>query len=184
MIKDHPYLEIWFEDECKLKQHPTLTRMWMEKQTRPVIPTLGNHFKLDIWGFVNPLTGQTFEALTHGQNSKIFCGVVKEFLKLKEKQGKLIILVLDHASWHTSKFTTKFLEKNKNQVIYTMWVPAYCGDLNIREYIWKELRRHVSHNFFYKDEKAMKKAVNNFFKLLKQNPKWVKTITTLKRLKP
>ena len=69
------------------------------------------------------------------QNSKIFCQAIKEFLLKKEKQDKLIILVLDHASWHTSKKTTKFLEKHKNQIIHLIWVPAYCGDLNVKEYI-------------------------------------------------
>jgi len=157
--------------------------MWMAKDTRPVIPTLGNHFKLDVYGFVNPLTGETFEAVTKGQNSKIFCKVTQEFLEKKEKENKLIVLVLDHASWHTSKKTTKFLEKHKNQIIHNIWVPAYCGDLNLKEYIWKELRKQVSHNYFYKDEKAMRKALEIFFENLKNDPEWVKKITTIKRLK-
>lgn len=157
--------------------------MWMAKNTRPVIPTLGNHFKLDVYGFVNPLSGETFDIIAKGQDSKMFCHALQEFLNKKEQEGKLIILVLDHAPWHTSKRTASFLTSHKNQIIKTISVPAYCGDLNLKEYIWKELRKQVSHNFFYKDEKAMKKALKTFFKNLKINPDWVKKITTIKRLK-
>lgn len=158
--------------------------MWIPKGVRPVIPTLGNHFKLDCYGFVNPLSGETFEAVTQGQNSRIFCSVTEEFLQHKGNEGKLIILVLDHAPWHTSKKTAEFLESRRNQIIHLLWVPGYSGDLNVREYIWKELRKEVSHNFFYKDEEAMEKALKVFFTRLKNNPNRVKRITTIRRLTP
>jgi len=34
-----------FEDECSVKQHPSLTHMWMKTGTVIKIPTLGNHKK-------------------------------------------------------------------------------------------------------------------------------------------
>lgn len=155
----------------------------MKKGKRYMIPTLGNHFKLDVFGLVNPLSGATFEVITQGQNSQIFCAVTEEFLRKKEGEGKLIILVLDHAPWHTSKATEKFIQEHRDQIIYVIWVPGYCGDLNLREYVWKELRKEVSHNFFYRDEEAMRKALSIFFLNLKHDSGRVKRITTVKRLK-
>ena len=36
---------VLFQDECSVKQHPSLTYMWMKKGTVNQIPTYGNHKK-------------------------------------------------------------------------------------------------------------------------------------------
>lgn len=41
---------VLFEDECSVRQHPSLTRMWMKTGTVIEIPTLGNHKKKEFLG--------------------------------------------------------------------------------------------------------------------------------------
>jgi len=38
-----------FQDECSVRQHPSLTHMWMKKGTVIEVPTYGNHKKTCFW---------------------------------------------------------------------------------------------------------------------------------------
>lgn len=132
--RDKP-LEIWFQDEARIGQKGTLTRIWGRVGSRPRAPRDTRYKWVYIFGAVCPerATGAAL-VLPH-----VNCEAMN--LHLQEigqavAPGAHAVLILDGAGWHTSPD----LEVPDN--ITLLHLPPYAPELSPVENVWEYLRQN------------------------------------------
>ena len=75
-----------------------------------------------------------------------------------------MVLILDRASWHTSKNAEKFFAERD---IIVLWYPIGHPYLNPVEEIWSVLKRAMNHSIRYADKDAHLAAVYEFVRVHK-----------------
>ena len=126
-------LEVWFQDEARVGQQGTLTRIWAERGTRPRAPRDTRYKWAYIFGAVCPERAATAALVmpyadTHAMNTHL-----AEISKTVE-EGAHAILVADGAPWHKSNG----LKTPDNVTV--LLLPPYAPELNPVENIWAYLR--------------------------------------------
>lgn len=167
---------VLFAGEVTLQRKtPTISRCRAIKGRQPEIPfELGSHERLHMFGAVNPLTGRVHIR----KCSRIDSRNCIRFLKQTKKKypGKKVIFILDNAGWHHAK---KVKRSIKGTGIKLLFLSAYSPDLNTIERLRKRLRKDVTHNAFFKDMKALKKALSRFFGYLEHNRQEVVSLCSI-----
>lgn len=138
---------ILFQDESTFYQSGLPRKVWAKKGTKPILPIYGTRAKLNVFGIINPLTGQSHFQYIKNLDSDCFILFLKAILKLYA-HSKKIYLVIDNASAHKSKKVSKFLLPHKNK-LELVFLPPYSPDLNPIEILWRELKKDVVYNTFY-----------------------------------
>ncbi len=128
-------VELWFEDEMRVGQKGTLTRVWAETGTRPTAPRSDGYRSVYLFGAVCP-TRDVGCALLLPR-----CDTVAMSLFLEEMSGQVAagahaVLVLDNAAWHRAAA----LSWPAN--ITPLPLPPYSPELNPQERVWEYLRQH------------------------------------------
>ena len=72
--------------------------IWVPEGERPKIPTLGNHTKRYVFGFVNPIEGRINYHIGEKITGEEFEISLKKLLSYYKKER--IILIIDNARWH------------------------------------------------------------------------------------
>ena len=83
--------------------------------------------------------------------------------RVYKKVGKMV-LILDKASWHTSKASEEFFAKRD---IVILWYPTGHPYLNPVEEVWSVLKRAMSHSVRYADKATHMEAVYEFIRIHK-----------------
>lgn len=126
-------MEVWFQDEARVGQHGTITRMWAERGSRPrALRQLQYEFTY-IFGAVCPQRDVSVGLII----DEVGIDAMTEHLKLISEQvitGKIAVIVLDRASWHKSKKLNIFHN------IILLPLPPASPELNPVEQVWQHLR--------------------------------------------
>lgn len=155
-------VEVWFQDEARVGQHGTITRMWAEKGTRPrALRQLQYEFTY-IFGAVCPQKDASVGFII----DEVGIDAMTEHLRLISKQvapGKIAVVILDRASWHKSKKLNSFAN------ICLLPLPPASPELNPVEQLWQHLRDRFLANRVFKDHNAIVDACcdawNDFTKI-------------------
>ncbi len=162
-------VEIWFEDEARLGQKGTMTRVWAEKGSRPRAPLQGGFKSLQIFGAVCPKTGQSEALILESLN----CQTTQMFLEQLSKsvsQDKHIALFWDNAGFHS----LKQIKLPENITVVSL--PPRSPELNPVENLWNYLRNHEWANRTFKDLDAIEEAVVVAWRRHCSAPEKIKTI--------
>ena len=164
-------LEIWFQDEARVGQQGTLTRVWARRGTRPRA-VRDTRYEWAFAGSLGPvaLTGSLFGAACPGRG--VAAGLVlphanTEAMNLHLAEiasaiapGAHAVLVLDGAGWHDGKD----LVVPNNITLITL--PPYSPELNPVENVWQYLRANkLANSVFDSYDKILDQcaAAWNFF---------------------
>lgn len=135
----------WFvQDEARVGQHGTLTRVWARTGSRPTAVRQTEYEWVYLWAAVEPATGVAVAMITPTVNT----GLMNTFLAglsgtlAPDEHG---VLVLDNAGWHVARA----LRIPDN--ITLLFLPAYSPELNPVERLWAWLRSHQLANRVYAD---------------------------------
>ena len=127
-------VEVWFQDEARVGQRGTLTRMWAPKGSRPRVIRQQQFEAAYVFGAVCPADGKAAALVMPKANSEgmqhhldLIAGAVTS--------GKHAVLVVDRAAWHV---TEKLLIPNNLSILP---LPPYSPELNPVEQIWQQLRQ-------------------------------------------
>jgi transposase len=159
--------ELLYLDECEVHLHPTLTKVWTLKGTRPVVPAAGANQRLCIYGSFNYRTGQVHYMIHPKKNAKRFAQFLSQLLSSDTQ--RFLILVLDNASYHRTREVLDILSEHDNHV-FVVWLPKYSPELNLIEGLWGYLKKSSLNNYFYGDISSLASAVDNALKELQQHP--------------
>jgi transposase len=147
--------------------HPTLTKVWTLKGTRPVVPAAGNNQRLCLYGAFNYKSGHVHYMSHPNKNSRRFAQFLSQlFLSNSER---FMILVLDNASYHRTREILDILTEHEDHV-FVVWLPKYSPELNLIEGLWGYLKKSALNNYFYGDMSSLEATVDDAFRELQQHP--------------
>jgi hypothetical protein len=137
-------VEIWFQDEARVGQHGTITRLWAEKGTRPrAVRQMQFEFSY-IFGAVCPSKNVSVGLII----DEVGLDAMTAHLQMISRQvaaGKIAVIILDRASWHKSKKLNCFNN------IRLLPLPPASPELNPVEQLWQHLRDRFLANRCFED---------------------------------
>lgn len=95
-------LEVWFQDEARVGQQGTLTRIWAPRGSRPRAPRDTRYTSACIFGAVCPERGAT-AALVMPQADTAAMNAHLAEISRTVATGAHAVLVLDGAGWHGAR---------------------------------------------------------------------------------
>jgi len=132
---------LWFADEAGIEGDPRPRRMWVKKGSRPRVPYLGDHIRLNVVGTVHPKSGGFFSLVVPHSDREVFQAFLDQFAKhtAEIEPDKNTILVLDNASWHC------YSGLNWHSIT-PCYLPPYSPDFNPIEQLWRILKERFFTN--------------------------------------
>lgn len=166
--------DLLYLDECEVHLHPTLTKVWTLKGTRPVVPAAGNNQRLCLYGAFDYKSGRVHYMSHPKKDSKRFSQFLSQLLSSNSE--RFLILVLDNASYHRTSAILDILAEHEHHV-FVVWLPKYSPELNLIEGLWGYLKRSALNNYFYGDVASLEAAVDDSFTELQQHPETALSLT-------
>ena len=151
MAHEGKKIQVWFEDEARLGQQGTLTRVWARKGTRPTAIRQTEYKNLYVISAVCPATGTAEGMISPNLNTDVMNLFFKQFSQ-QISPNEHAVIILDRAGYHRSKQ----LEKNSN--ITLLYLPPYSPELNPVERLWHYLREHYWSNQCFSDYEDLERA--------------------------
>lgn len=164
-------VEIWFQDEARVGQRGTVTRLWAIKGTRPRAIRQQQFEYAYIFGAVCPERDIAVGLVLPTVNSEAM-RVHLEHISAQVKEGKHAVIVLDRATWHTTKKIRDF----KN--ITLLPLPAASPELNPVEQLWQQLRDRELSNRSYEDYEDILKSCCDAWNNYVDTPEAIKSLCT------
>jgi transposase len=137
-------VEVWQQDEARIGQQGTLTRVWGERGSRPSAVRQSEYEWAYLFAAVNPTTGASSALVAPTVNTQ-YMNRHLAFIGREAGPGVHVVLVLDQAGWHVAKA----LRVPKNVTL--LHLPPYSPELNPVERVWAYLRSHYLSNRVFKD---------------------------------
>ena len=126
-------MEVWFQDEARVGQQGTLTRIWARRGSRPRAPRDTRYKWSYIFGAACPARGTAAGLILPYVNTEAM-GLHLEEIAKAVAPGAHALLIVDGAGWHCAKA----LEVPDN--ITLLKLPPYAPELNPMENVWAYLR--------------------------------------------
>jgi hypothetical protein len=169
-------VDIWFEDESRVGQKGTLTRIWAKKGKRPRVIKQQQYINTYIIGSVCPNKNIAEAIISPYCNSDAIHHHLQQ-ISAATTSDHFAVVVMDQAGWHI----TPKIDNIPNVAL--LFLPAYSPELNPMEQVWEWLKSHFLHNRIFNGyddiEKSCCDAWNAFSKskdLFQSmcNPSWAK----------
>jgi hypothetical protein len=133
-------IEIWWQDEARVGQQGTLTRVWAPRGSRPAIARDRRYTLAYLFGAVCPARGVGAGIVMPSVNLEAMSEHLKEISR-NVMPGAHCLLQVDGAGWHRP---SERLIVPANITLLTL--PPYSPELNPVENIWQYLRANwLSH---------------------------------------
>ena len=150
---------IVIRDESHFKDATMTAKYWAKTCLRIFMLWSGGYTRFSMLCSMTQ-DGRTFFDHCQTVNTISF---LKHIDKVYRKVGKMV-LILDHAPWHTSKAAKAFFAERD---IIILWYPVGHPYLNPVEEVWSVLKGAMSHSIRYADKLAHLAAVYEFIKIHK-----------------
>lgn len=147
-------MDVWFQDEARVGQQGTVTRLWAVKGTRPRVVRQQQFNYTYIFGAVCPQRDEAVGLIMPYANSATM-EIHLKHISMKIPVGRHAVIVLDQAGWHTSNKIKKF------ENITLISLPAASPELNPTEQVWRQLREDSLANRCFDGEEDIVKACCN-----------------------
>ena len=129
-------IEIWFQDEARIGQKGTLTRLWARIGSRPRAPRDSRYEWAYIFGAVCSQRATGVALVMPYANSEAM-NLHLQAIGRAIAPGAHGVLVLDGAGWHTSHAL-----KPPDNITLPFVLPPYSPELNPVENVWEYLRKN------------------------------------------
>jgi DDE superfamily endonuclease len=143
---EHPGKRLrWFvQDEARIGQQGTLTRVWARTGSRPTAVRQTEYEWVYLWAAVEPASGASVAMITPTVSAALM-NTFLDGLSGTLAPDEHAVLVLDNAGWHVARA----LRIPGN--ITLLFLPAYSPELNPVERLWAWLRSRRLSNRVYAD---------------------------------
>jgi transposase len=164
-------VEIWWQDEARVGQQGTLTRIWARRGTRPRAMRDHRFTSVYLFGAVCPDRGTGAAVIMPYVNIEAMNVHLAEISRCVSV-GAIALLILDGATWHSSPK----LKIPDN--IALLPLPPYAPELNPVENIWAFLRGNMLSHRIYEDYEAVIQACADAWNKLMKLPETIASIAT------
>ena len=144
-----PRADLYLQDEVEVALHPTLTRVWSRKGRRGqrLVEAPGTNTKKYGFGLIDWRDGWLDWELADGRRAAPFCAQLRRAVARSAARGRRAMVLLDNLSIHTpagSRLVRALLEEVGDRLVL-VYTPTYDPDANRIEWLWRSLRRAVTH---------------------------------------
>ena len=160
---------IWFQDETRIGQQGSLSRLWAKKGTRPRVVRQQQFISQYIFGAVCPEEKKAAAIIASHANGASLQFHLNE-ISVHIPKGKHGVVVMDRAGWHRNKKLV--IPKN----ISFLFLPPYSPELNGQEPVWRVLKDRFFHNRAYKSSKEIADVACAAWKTWIQNPEEIPSL--------
>lgn len=164
-------VDIWFEDETRVGQQGSLTRIWAEKGTRPRIPRQQQFLYEYIFGAVCPQKEKAIGLVLPYVCTESVQLLVNEISK-ETPQGHIAVIILDGAGFHHAN------ELKIPDNIRFLFLPPYSPELNPVEQIWQYLKDKFLANRVFDSLEDILDACCEAWNAFANNPSLIASLTT------
>ena len=147
-----PGADLYLQDEVEVALHPTLSRVWCAKGRRGqrLVEAPGSNDARYGFGLVDWRTGWFDWSLETGRRAVPFCAQLRRALKRSARRKRIALVRCDNLSIHTPRgsrlLRALLAEVNAtSERLVLVYTPAYDPDANRIEWLWRALRRAVTH---------------------------------------
>jgi transposase len=143
------HADLYLQDEVEVALHPTLTRVWSRAgragQRRVQAP--GNNAKQYGFGLVDWRDGYLDWQVADGRRAVPLCAQLRRALARSRSRGRIAMVILDNLGIHTPKGSRllRGLLEELGERLVLVYTPTYDPDANRIEWLWRALRRAVTH---------------------------------------
>lgn len=137
-------IEVWWQDEMRVGQQGSLSRIWAEKGSRPRAIRQQQFLSTYIFGAACPEKDKSCALILPTVNMDMMQLHLYEISKQVD-EGYHAIILMDGAAWHT---TEKLILPPNISIIP---IPPYSPELNPMEQLWQQLRKLKLSNACYKN---------------------------------
>ena len=144
-----PRADLYLQDEVEVALHPTLTRVWCRKGRRGqrLVEAPGTNQKKYGFGLADWRDGWLDWELAAGRRAAPFCAQLRRALARSAARGRIAIVLCDNLGIHTpagSRLLRALLAEQADRLVL-VYTPTYDPDANRIEWLWRLLRRAVTH---------------------------------------
>jgi transposase len=130
----------------------------MKRGRRKLIPAPGTPLHCHVFGAYNWATGNVAWQQGRKKNSEAFIAFL-EHLAFTVYPNQRLVLVMDNASYHTSRATRAALAALENHLL-VIWLPKYSPFLNPIERFWLHLKNLANANYLHADLESLIRTVD------------------------
>jgi transposase len=143
------HADLYLQDEVEVALHPTLTRVWSRagRTGQRLVQAPGKNAKRCGFGLVDWRDGHLDFELADGRRAVPFCAQLRRAVARSRSRGRIAMVILDNLGIHTpkgSRLLRGLLEELGEQLVL-VYTPTYDPDANRIEWLWRALRRTVTH---------------------------------------
>jgi DDE superfamily endonuclease len=149
LLERLPRADLYLQDEVEVALHPTLTRVWSRKGRRGqrLVEAPGTNTKQYGFGLVDWRDGWFDWELAAGRRAAPFCAQLRRAVARSAARGRVAMVLVDNLSIHTpagSRLLRALLDELGERLVL-VYTPPYDPDANRIEWLWRLLRRAVTH---------------------------------------
>jgi hypothetical protein len=141
--------DLYLHGEVEVALHPTLTRVWSHagRAGQRLVQAPGKNFKQYGFGLVDWREGFLDFALADGRRAVPFCDQLRRAVARSRARGRIAMVILDNLGIHTPKGSRllRGLLDELGEDLVLVYTPTYDPDANRIEWLWRALRRTVTH---------------------------------------
>ena len=166
-------VDIWYQDESRIGQQGSRTRIWAKTGTRPRVVKQQQFLYQYIYGAVCPAQKQCAAVVLPIANHEGLSEHLKE-ISSQVPQGRHAVVIQDQAGWHHKK------ELSIPSNISILHLPPYSPELNPQEKVWQYLKDTHLANRVFKDNDEIVDACCKAWNAFAQMPELIKSLTERK----
>jgi hypothetical protein len=165
-------LEIWWQDEARIGQQGTLTRVWAERGSRPAAPKDLRYEWAYLFGAVCPARGTGAALVLPHANAAMMNLHLAEISRCVAPDAHALLLA-DGAGWHQPGGQLS-LPSN----ITLLYLPPYSPELNPVENVWAFLRSNKLSNRVFRNYDDILDACADAWNWLLNQPERITAIAS------
>jgi transposase len=143
------HADLYLQDEVEVALHPTLTRVWSRtgRAGQRLVQAPGKNYKRCGFGLVDWRDGHLDFALAEGRRAAPLVAQLRRAVARSQRRGRIAMVILDNLGIHTPKGSRllRGLLAELGEDLVLVYTPTYDPDANRIEWLWRALRRTVTH---------------------------------------
>jgi hypothetical protein len=141
--------DLYLQDEVEVALHPTLTRVWSRagRSGQRLVQAPGKNYKQCGFGLVDWRDGWLDFELADGRRAAPLVAQLRRAAARSHQRGRIAMVILDNLGIHTPKGSRllRALLAELGEQLVLVYTPTYDPDANRIEWLWRALRRTVTH---------------------------------------
>ena len=164
-------IEVWFQDQARVGQHGTTTRVWARRGSRPRAPRDRRYISAWRFGAACPARGVGAAVVLPEVNAEAM-SLHLAAIGHRVAPGAHAVVVLDGAGWHQQG---RRLVVPDNRILLPL--PPCAPELNAMENVWEYLRGNWLSHTVWDTYDAVLDACCDAWNKLTQTPERLASIT-------